>query len=91
MRLRDKNLITLYTALKGVTLTHEEIQSLTWLAGYEPSTINNIASAICKAVNAGGINILPFPQKPDDKPDKWHAQSNEKPQSITWRQIPKAL
>lgn len=73
MRLRDKNLITLFTSLKGADLTIDEIKSFGWLAGYEPSTVNNIASAISKAVNARGINILPSPQKPDNKPDKWHA------------------
>lgn len=70
MKLRDKNLITLYTALNGANLTHEEIQSLSWIAGYEPSTVNNLASAISKAVNARGINVLPQPLKRDDKPDK---------------------
>lgn len=58
MKLRDRNLITLFKALDGVSLTHEEIKSLEWIAGYEPSTVTNIASVITKA-----INTRPYPPK----------------------------
>ena len=41
--------------------------------------------------NDGGVNLIPSHNIPDDMPDKWHAYSKEKPQGITWGQIPKAL
>lgn len=45
------NIAKLNTILENVELTTEETKSLVWLAGTEKSTINNIVSAMQKALD----------------------------------------
>lgn len=45
------NIAKLNTILENVELTAEETKSLVWLAGTEKSTINNIVSAMQKALD----------------------------------------
>ncbi|MGI9062247.1 MAG: hypothetical protein ACR2FQ_00280 [Pseudonocardiaceae bacterium] len=49
---RDR-LAVLLDALDGVTITDAERRSLTWLAGWEKHTVENLAGLIVRARQAG--------------------------------------